>query len=205
MNNEIIKKCKKHGGLTQDQIHPKGKIKTGKQYYGCKLCKKVVAKKYYTSHPEKIKEDHYNRYQKIKFDPEWRKKKKVWMANYYKRLIKDDNRRIKFKERNRLEKVLFYKNHREKLIKTQREMSDNLHPSYVKHYLKKHYGFENPSDELIKAKSAIMLLRREIMVINTNKGKNKYVKKTRKYPRNRQDKISERRIIGEEEENFKKL
>ena len=203
--NEIVKICKKHGELTKDQVHPKGKSKVGKQYYGCKLCKKIVAKKYNISHQDQIKENHHNYHQKRKLDPAWKAKKKVWQAGYYNRVIQDENRKNKFKERNKMEKRKFYKRHTDKLINCQQKMRDNLHPSYVKYILKRHYGFENPSDELVSAKSAIMLLRREIMIINVNRGKHKYVKKTRRYTRSRVDEISERRILGTEEENIKKL
>lgn len=197
--SDIIKVCKKHGELTKDQIHPKGKSKTGKQYYGCLLCKRIISKKFHTNNPESVKKSQHNYDQRKKDNPEWQQKRKVWMYNYQKRrrIILGDKLRAKEIEWKRT----YYKKHREMLVEKYREMSINLDKSYVKSYLKRYYGFENPPNELVNAKAILMMLKREIMIINCNMGRNKYVAKTKKYRRRIQSEDAERNILNKAEEN----
>ncbi len=196
----IMKLCKKHGKLTLDQVHPKGKSLSGKQYYGCNLCKKINAKKFYENNFESIRLSNSKYHQKRKSTKEFKEKKKKWMHDYQKRrrLLRGDELR----EKNRKQKLKWSKLNREKLKMKMREMSANLHPSYVKSYLKVHYGFENPTNELIHAKATIMLLKREIMKINVNQGKNKYVAKTRKYKRGSASRDAEQSILEGSTEDF---
>ena len=200
--SEIVKICKKHGNLTKDLIHPKGKSKTGKQYYGCILCKREVAMRYIANNPENVKKQAANRHQKRKLKPDFKEKKKKWMHDYYERRLIRDKEGLRAK--NRREKKRYYKRHTQIILERMKNITANLHPSYVRAYLKKHYGFENPSHALIDCKSVLMLLRREIIKNNIVGGKNKYVVKTKKYPRRIQTEDAESRIIKGSTENFKK-
>lgn len=200
MINNINKACKKHGVLTEDQIHNKGKSKTGKQYYGCKLCKKEAAKKYTENNYEKIKIKLAEYHQKRKLKPEFKIKKKKWMHDYQKRQRLLNPEKIRKKDREN--KKIWTNKHIDRIKKEFKSYIDDLHPYYVKAYLKKHYGFDNPSDELVHAKATLMLLKREIMKLNVNMGRNKYVAKTRKYKIRNTSGDTERKIIEGTTQDF---
>lgn len=197
---ELTKICKKHGELSHEFIHPKGKSKTGKQYYGCLLCKRETAKKYHKNNLENVKLSSAKYHQKRKLTQEFKDKKKKWMHDYQKRkrLLQTD----KVRKKDREYKKLWSDRHREKINTDFKQMRDNLHPMYVKWYLKSYYGFDDPSDNLVHAKATIMLLKREIMKINVTQGKNKYVSKTRKYKRGTTSWNNEKIIIEGSTEDF---
>lgn len=200
MSEIKVKICKKHGKLKENQIHVKGKNKHGNPYYACNFCKKENAKKYYKNNFDNIKIKSADYHQKRKLDPEFKYKKRKWMHDYQKR--KRLNEPDQVREKDRKNKLIWSARHREKINKSFQEMRNNLHPMYVKNYLKTHYGFSNPNDEIIHAKATLMLLRREIMKINFNQGRNKYVAKTRKYKRGTPCKFSEKTIIEGSTQEF---
>lgn len=196
----IVKTCKKHGELTIDQVHLKGKSNSGKQYYGCNQCKSENAKRFYKHHIDEIKVKSAEYHQERKLKPDFKQKKKKWMHDYdaRKRLLYPD----KVREKDRKDKKRWSDKHRDKINKEFKEMRDNLHPMYVRAYLKNHYGFDDPSDKLVHAKATIMLLKREIMKVNVGMGKKKYVSKTGRYKRGHASKDSESRIISGSTKDF---
>lgn len=195
----IVKKCKTHGDLTEKEIHQKGKSPTGKQYYGCLHCKRVAQVKYRDIYPDKVKEQNYKRNQARKNNPEWRDKKRKWERDYQARKRITRPEEVRLKDREYKKKI--YPEKRQKILEQHKIMRDNLMFSYVKNCLKKN-GFEDPQNELIHAKANIMLLKREIMIQNVNKGKNKYVKKTGQRKRGYPNRDAERKIIEGSTENF---
>lgn len=202
IDQETVKTCKKHGKLTANLVHQKGKSHTsGNPYYGCNLCKKEQAKKYNENNSEIIKKKRYEYDQKRKLKEEFIVKKKKWMHDYQKRKRKNKPNEVRKKDREY--KRIYVKRHREKINQRMKDMITNLHPCYVRNVLKYQYGFDNPSDDLVDCKSSLMLLRREIMKINFNQGKNKYVSKTGKGQRRYQNKHAEDRIIKGSTQNFR--
>ncbi len=200
--NNIVKFCKKHGNLKKDSAHHKGKSITGKQYWGCNLCKHENAINYYNKNIVKIKEKAATYHQKRKTSSTFKIKKKKWMHDYQKR--RRNERGDELREKELIIKRNYYKRNRESILERQKQHTANLAMHYVRYHLKKNLGFENPSDDLVKTKALLMLLKREIMNVNYNLGKNKYVKKTKRYKNKSATTMAERRILGITQETIKK-
>lgn len=199
--NSIIKICKKHGSLTIDQVRQKGKSPNGQPYYQCLYCKSENAKNYRKNNLDTIKEKQYVYDNNKKNNTEWREKRKSWIKDYQKRRRNDPKRREEFLQKQLEHKRKYFEKNHDSILERQRDNSYNLKMHYVRWYLKKHYGFENPPNELIEAKAELMRLRREIMIINVNRGKNKYVSKTKKYRRGYERKDDERNFAISSKEN----
>ena len=200
--SEIIKVCKKHGELASHEVYPKDKKPNGDRYYGCLYCKRDNAKNYYQNNLESIKEKKVTYDKKRKSHPAFKDKKKKWMHSYQK------NRRInrgdELRAKERIWKRNWVEKNYDKVKYQQADYKRNLRYGYVKAFLKNHFGFENPNDDLVFAKATLMMLKREIMKLNVANGKNKYVRKTKKYKRNHQSENAERIIIEGSTEDFKK-
>lgn len=195
----IIKSCKIHGLLTEIDVHPKGKSTTGKQYYGCKHCKKIASSKYISTNPEAVKIQRHNHHQNRKNNPEWREKKKKREREYQARRRKKEPELMKLK--NKEYKRKSYVKLRDKILLMHKNMRDNLFFSYVKNVLNKS-GFENPCNELIHAKANILLLKREIFLQNSERGKKTNVRQTRARKRGYPNDDARRNILDEATENF---
>lgn len=88
----IIKVCKIHGDLTQEQVYLKRSLKTGKNKgTQCKLCVKEIKKQHWENNKEIIKPK-ANKQRKEKYNscPEFKIKLKEINKRYYEKKIKSD-------------------------------------------------------------------------------------------------------------------
>lgn len=173
--NEIIRTCKKHGDLTQNDLIKKG-IERGKQRYGCRKCQKELHHKNYDKNREKIL-DRNRLYRELN-----QEKIKVIKHNYnilnidLIRKRRHENRkkydatyRKLYKENNRL-KVM----HAEK-IRMERYRK-NITNSYLKNgiqWMKKGLiKFDDLPSEVIEIKRQCLFIKRKIKEIKRGDVKN---------------------------------
>lgn len=137
----ILKTCKYHGNLYENDLIKKGKLKSGNQSYRCKKCMKEMHHKNYEMNKLKIKEKTQQYRSKNK------EKVKEWKVDYY----------HKYKERDKEKK-------RKRDKKYYDKGKDQLNDRYIKHLIQKRtpLKYKDIPEELIKLKRTILLTKKQI-------------------------------------------
>lgn len=160
--NEIIKVCKKHGELIENQCRKIIEKRWGNQpnyKYKCLQCIKVYNKTYL--HKEDL--DHQKRIKKLR---EHQKKK------HHVKLLESKRRRQKLNrgKLNEQQKILRNKKleHYRNIGKNiQKKWRENLDDNYVKSQIRQQYGFKSKDipEGIVSFKKEIIRLRRKIKEI----------------------------------------
>lgn len=134
----MIKKCKKHGDLTEKDIIKKGKLQSGRQAYRCKRCQQELHKSNYQSNKEKIVE----KVKKYRADNV--EKVIEWKRDYF------EKNKERYRERKR-------ENDKNLYAKSREELSDR----YIKNLIirRSELKFNDVPNEFVELKRSLYKLK----------------------------------------------